>query len=296
MSHIAIIGPGAIGGALAAFLEKAGRHRVTLCGRRPLEQLTIETDTGSMTLRPNVLTSPDDASPADVVLVATKAYDTAGAAAWFPRLVSPSTTIAILQNGIEHVERFSPYAPAGQILPVIVLLPAERLEPTRIRQRGTAKLAAPVNEHGRRLAEIFAGTEVTVELPSDFRDRLWRKLIGNAPGILNALLLRPTGAMHDERIGELVRAIASECEAVGIAEGITFEPDVVGAVLRGVRRAPPDSINSIHADRLAGRPLETDARNGVIVRLGKKHGIPTPCNAMAVTLLDALDPIRSSGR
>jgi ketopantoate reductase len=36
------------------------------------------------------------------------------------------------------------------------------------------------------------------------------------------------------------------------------------------------------------RPLELDARNGVIVRLGQKHGIPTPSNRMAVALLTAM--------
>ena len=49
-----------------------------------------------------------------------------------------------------------------------------------------------------------------------------------------------------------------------------------------------DSVNSLHADRLARRPTEIDARNGVIVRLGRKHGIPTPCNQMAVALMEAM--------
>jgi 2-dehydropantoate 2-reductase len=47
-----------------------------------------------------------------------------------------------------------------------------------------------------------------------------------------------------------------------------------------------DSVNSILADRLAGRPMEIDARNGVVVRLGAKHGVPTPLNAFAAALLE----------
>jgi 2-dehydropantoate 2-reductase len=34
--------------------------------------------------------------------------------------------------------------------------------------------------------------------------------------------------------------------------------------------------------------MELDARNGVIVRLGRQHGIPTPYNLMAVALLEAM--------
>jgi 2-dehydropantoate 2-reductase len=46
-------------------------------------------------------------------------------------------------------------------------------------------------------------------------------------------------------------------------------------------------VNSLLADRIAGRRMETDARNGVIVRLGEKHGIATPLNRMAVAVLEA---------
>ncbi len=115
---------------------------------------------------------------------------------------------------------------------------------------------------------------------------LWRKLCGNAPGILNALLLQPTRLMRDEQMAELVREITRECAAVGCAEGASLEPDVVESVLRGCQNLPPDSVNSMHADRLAGRPLEIDERKGVIVRLGRKHGIATPYNQMAVALLE----------
>ena len=79
-----------------------------------------------------------------------------------------------------------------------------------------------------------------------------------------------------------------ECLAVGRAEGAALGDEVVEWVVQRYRSAAPDSVNSIHADRLAGRPTEIDARNGVIVRLGRKHGIPTPCNQMAVALLETM--------
>ena len=58
-------------------------------------------------------------------------------------------------------------------------------------------------------------------------------------------------------------------------------------VVAGYRAGPADGINSLHADRLAGRPMEIDARNGVIVRRGAVHGIATPVNAMVAALLEA---------
>ena len=67
-----------------------------------------------------------------------------------------------------------------------------------------------------------------------------------------------------------------------------MKDELVQTVLEKCRSMPVDAVNSMHADRMAGRPMEIDARNGAIVRLGRKHGIATPCNEMAVALLEAM--------
>ena len=46
MARIAIIGPGAIGCAIAAGLEAVPGHEIFLCARRPLSGLTVERTPG----------------------------------------------------------------------------------------------------------------------------------------------------------------------------------------------------------------------------------------------------------
>ena len=46
--------------------------------------------------------------------------------AWLAGLVGPQTRVAVLQNGVEHVERFTPWLPADRITPAVVDIPAER--------------------------------------------------------------------------------------------------------------------------------------------------------------------------
>ena len=288
MTRIAIVGPGAIGGVVAAWLGRTGRYEVILCARRPLEGLTVETPAGVMVNRSTVLTDPGKATPVDWVLVATKTYDAEGAAKWFGGLCRDGATVAILQNGVEHRERFAAYLPAERLVPVVVDIPSERTEPTRIRQRGRGKMVAPDDERGREFVALFAGTEIDVSTTTDFRSAAWRKLCINAAGVLSGLLLQPAGVMRDEQVGEIARELVRECIAVGRAEGAVLADDLVESVLAGYRQAPADSINSLHGDRMAGRQTEIDARNGVIVRLGRKHGIKTPCNQMAVALLSAM--------
>lgn len=286
MARVAIIGVGAIGGIIAALLQQAG-HELTLCVRRPLAQLTVETPDGPVEVRATILTDPAKSTAVDWVIVATKAYDAAAAAKWLERLRAKGAPVAVLQNGVEHRERFAPYVPMNSILPVVVDCPAERQSPERVRQRGAMHLKAPESALGHAFVKLFAGTAADAVEVSDFTTVAWRKLCHNAAGVLPALLLQPSGVMHDEAVGETALQIVRECIAVGRAEGAKLD-DVAEAVLKAYRAAPADGINSLHADRLAHRPMEIDARNGVIVRLGKRHGIPTPCNQMAVAMLETI--------
>jgi 2-dehydropantoate 2-reductase len=84
-----------------------------------------------------------------------------------------------------------------------------------------------------------------------------------------------------------MRARVRECIAVGRAEGADLDDTLIESVLDSYRTGPEDAINSLHADRLAGRRIEIDARSGAVVRLGRKHRIETPANQMIVALLEA---------
>jgi 2-dehydropantoate 2-reductase len=288
MARIAIVGPGAIGGVLAAWLTRTGRHELLLCSRRPLGDLIVETPDETITVRAKVITETRTATAVDWVFVATKTYDAAGAAEWFPNLRAKNTPVVVLQNGVEHRERFAPWVSTASIVPALLYCPAERITPNRIRQRRAARIDVPDEPLGREFAALLAGVPVQITPRADFQTALWQKLAVNAVGALNALLLQPEGIFRDESVAEIARGLAGECVAVGRAEGASLEPNAVEHVLRLYRHNPPDTVNSIHADRLAGRRMEIDARNGVIVRLGRKHGIATPYNHMAVILLENL--------
>ena len=126
MANITVVGPGAIGGTVCAWLSQDPRHRVILAVRNWLERLDVHTPQGDLSVRPLVLTDPALAKPADWVLIATKAYDVVGASYWLEHSCNADTLVAVLQNGVEHVARFAPYLPAERIVPVMVDCPAER--------------------------------------------------------------------------------------------------------------------------------------------------------------------------
>jgi 2-dehydropantoate 2-reductase len=285
MAKIAIIGVGAIGGVAAALLETTGQHQLTLCARRPLRELIVKTAEGMITVKAENLIDPGAAEPVDWVLVATKVYDASSAADWFPRLCGPHTPVAILQNGVEHRANFSPFLRPEQILPVIIDVPAERQPDNTVIQRGPVRMQVQNNGLGAEFAALFAGSKAEVVLEADLLSAAWKKLCLNAAGAVCALLAKPSGVLQDQALGQIVLEIVAECMAVGSAEGARLDAGLGPQILARFRAAPPDSVNSITADRLAGRPMEIEARNGVIVRKGLLHGIATPVNKMIVALL-----------
>lgn len=288
---IAVVGPGAIGGTVAAWLSRSSLvGDLTLCARSPLDRLSVETpDGGRIEATPRVLTSPDQVEgPVDWVLVATKAYDVEAAAAWLKPLLGPHSRLAVLQNGVEHVERFAPFVPADRILPVIVDLPAEREGPGLIRHRRHGTLTLPTGQMGEAFAALFDEQPLRPILTEDFLTAAWTKLALNCAGAVCALTGQPSGVVASPGMAELMHGMAAECVAVGRAVGADLGDDLPDWVVERTRASPADSVNSLLGDRFAGRPMEWDARNAVIARIGARHGVPAPLNAMAATLLSGM--------
>lgn len=282
--RIAVIGAGAIGGTLAAWLAQA--HDVTVCARSPLADLEVEREGETLRAAPVVLSDPAQATPVDWVLCTTKTDDCASAAVWLPGLMGPDTRLAVIQNGVEQRERF-PMVAQERTVPVIIDLPAERTAPGRIVQRRDGSVLVPDDAHGQTFVELFAGTVISAQTTPDFTTAAWRKLAINCSGIVSALTLRAAEVTNDEGVAEVMRGLVRECIAVGRMEGADLPDKLADQVVKWTRLAHPDSVNSLHADRVAGRRMELDARNGVIVRLGEKHGIATPLNEALAAILAA---------
>ena len=284
MARVAVVGVGAIGSVVAALLQVAG-HEIMLCTRRPNCGFRVQTPEGDVHVKGRNLVGPAEAEPVDWVLVATKTYDSDGAKLWIEKLADEKTQVAIIQNGVEHHANFA----ERTIVPVVIDVPCERRPDGSVLQRSRVLMRVPAGEAGDGFAALFTGTAAVVEVMDDFLSAAWLKLCVNASGVICALTRKPAGVFRDEEIGHLAIELTRECVAVGWAVGAELDEGLPEAILRRNRESSPESVNSLLADRLAGRRTEIEARNGVIVRLGERLGVPTPANRMAVALLKAMD-------
>jgi 2-dehydropantoate 2-reductase len=148
-------------------------------------------------------------------------------------------------------------------------------------------LTLPSCAEARTVREVFLGSDAVIELVEDFATQAWRKLLQNAVAGLMVLTGRRAGIYSRPDIGLLAEAYLRECLSVARADGAQLPDGLASQLVDTFRNYPPDLGTSILADRQAGRPLEWDQRNGVIVRRARMHGIATPISDVLVPLLAA---------
>src|SRR5687768_12019706 len=108
--RFAILGSGAVGGYFGAKLAKSGQD-VTFIARgahldairsRGLEIQSAKL--GDFVVKTAAESDTAKVGPADVVLVAVKAYDNAAALPMLKPMIGPTTVVLTLQNGVDSVD------------------------------------------------------------------------------------------------------------------------------------------------------------------------------------------------
>lgn len=284
---IALIGPGAIGTTIAAILHEAG-HTPTICSRSVLTNLSLQFDEQQIVIPGPTCNQPDNIKhPYNLVFVAVKSTQIEGTTPWLAKLCDDKTIVCVLQNGVEQKNRFSPYVSEAQILPSVVWFPAQRQSATSVWLRGKPKLTLPNTTAAHEVMSVLRETRCAVDLATDFTSIAWRKLLQNAVAGLMVLTGRHAGMFSRTDITHLAECYLQECLSVARAEGAVLDNQVIQEIIQGFQQSPADLGTSILADRVAGRPLEWDVRNGVIKRFGNRHGIATPISDLIIPLLAA---------
>lgn len=285
----AVVGPGGVGTFFAAHLAASGAD-VIACARRPFTEYVVDSDRASVRAPARVVTDPAAIEgPVDWVLLAVKAHQTPGAAAWLERLCGPDTTVVVVQNGVEGESRVKPLAGPAEVVPSVVYCGTELVAPGHTTHARAGHLILPDGPAAHRLAALFAPTMAEIRPSADYVDEAWRKLGLNAVvNGITALTDRPISVVARPAVAAVARQLLAECWAVGRAEGSTLGDDGIEPLLAGMAKV--DGTTSMRQDRRAGRATEHDAIYGAVIRGGQRHGIPTPTTATVAALIEAGDP------
>lgn len=296
-------GAGSVGLGLDSCLLKAGVP-VTIISRpktvealktRGLERAGIF---GDFHARPETFACADSldrlsAAPFDFVLVSVKSFDSKQAAVDLkkhPFVFHKKTAIVLCQNGWGNAEIFAKSFPQKRIFNARIITGFYRPEPHRVE--------VTVHADAIRMGSLFGGDlknvlplcqnisrgGVPCQISPDIGKDIWAKMFYNcALNPLGAVLGVPYGVLGKHSFSRaLMDEIVREAFAVMRAAGYrTYWPSAPSYLKKFYSKFLPSTAahrSSTLRDLKAGKPTEIDALTGVIIRLGKKFGVPTPVN------------------
>ena len=301
--RIAVIGAGGMGGYFGGRLARAGEDVIFLARGASLAALaslglSVRSRLGDeFTLPVEATDDPDKMGPVDLVLFCVKAYDVDPATLGIRPLIGPATVVLPLQNGVDHVDRLSQAFGLEHVLGGVSYVAATAATPGVIVHTGGTKLLlgeliGGTSPRTKRLLEAFQRAGIDAEIPADIRVALWEKfVVVCATSGMTALTRLPVGPiLACPESAALVRGVMEETAAVARAMRIPLAGDCVPRLFDVLSRFDPTARASQYHDLVAGRRLELESLNGMTVRLGRQHGVPTPLNyALYAALRPYLD-------
>ncbi|MEE9173161.1 MAG: 2-dehydropantoate 2-reductase [candidate division NC10 bacterium] len=300
--RVAVMGAGAVGGYFGALLVRGGLDVTLIARGRHLEAiqargLQIKSTQGDFTVYAKGVGDPKAVGPVDLILFCVKSYDTESAAHHCLPLCKEGTAILSLQNGVDNEEIIAGVVGEEKVLGGVAYIGAGVSEPGVIVHTAEGRIVfgeirGGISERVRRLEQTFREAGLPAEISANIQAILWGKLCWNATfNAMNTLVGGEVRALVEhEETRALARAVMEEVRTVGSAQGVHLPDEIVDKLLHWTETAAAEMKTSTRQDLEAGRPLETDALNGVVVQQGQAAGVPTPLNFALYGLLKAIDP------
>ena len=290
--EIIVLGAGAIGSLYGAKL--AAEYQVTLVGRpqhvAAINQHALRIEGLECQVVPiRAVTTLDHIGPDTVVLVTTKAADTAAALRPIAPLVHDDTTIVSLQNGLgtEEIARRA-LGNRGIVLRAITQFGAifESRGVIQFMARGYTLLES--HARSERIAAILTAAGLDCRVSSNIARDVWHKLLINCVvNPITAILGSEVGAIVNPRLDPLKELVIAECVSVAASQGVTLDGNFQQEISDFFR--PSQNIASMLQDLRRGRATEIDYLNGAVAALGVRAGIDCPVNAALTAIVKAME-------
>jgi 2-dehydropantoate 2-reductase len=286
--RVAVLGPGGVGGLLAALLAREGNAVEVLAGESTAQEiaergLRVESRVfGDFQVSVDSATRLDRA--VDACLIAVKSTQLRDALERVPAEAIGEALVVPFLNGIEHMELLRTVYPPSSVAAATVRVETARVAPGHIRHSSPFALveiaaSADNRERVERIAAQLTSAGLSVSVRDDETAMLWDKLSLLAPlALLTTHERANLGVIRRRRRADLL-AVISEVAAVAAADGASVDPEAVARLLDA---APETMESSMQRDQAAGRPLEIDAIGGVVIRRADRAGISVPVTARLV--------------
>ena len=285
-----IYGAGGIGGCLAAFLAQGGKDVSLIARGAHLEAiqkngLVLETGHGTFAVPVRACEQEQVTDKPDVIFVCVKGYSLEGTLPTLKRLSDGHTIVIPLLSIYGTGARLQPELSPALVTDGCIYIAAE------IKAPGTVHMSGDIFRvvFGPRTPEEYRPE--LEEVARDLNDCGIEGILSQniqRDALMKFSVVSPMaacGIYHNIQVGgmqapgqprEDFKALVAEIGALAQAMGFPFPEDPVARNLAIQDALDPDASTSLKRDLDAGKPSEVDGLIFEVVRLGRKHHVPTP--------------------
>jgi 2-dehydropantoate 2-reductase len=255
--------------------------------------LEIVTNNENFRVRIHATSEPDDIGPVDLLLFCVKAHDTEQAARYVESMVEEDTVILTLQNGIDNVEKLAQYFGEEKILGGTAYIESTIASPGVIAHSGQpgrivfGELSGERTERAERVLDLFRKAGIQAEVSDNIQQVLWSKFlfICGVHGVstLSRSSLGLVLACPETR--ELLAGVMREVEALARKRGVDLPADAVDQAMALAESYNKRFKPSMLRDLEWHRKTEIEALNGMVVRMARDLGVPTPYNEVIYAVM-----------
>lgn len=316
---VTIIGAGAIGGTIGAFVTQAG-YDVTLVDVVPehvakmnADGLRIEGIRGDHTYSVKAIHADDLEGPLDVVLLCVKGHFTDDAMRHYGPLLAEDGYVVSIQNGINE-EIIASHIGRDRTVGCFVHFAADYLAPGLLqlsneRTLHIGELDGKITPRVEALAQMLSHA-MPAEVTNDIWGYLWGKMTWAGMAFVTACIDAPVYEVVNHPLGQRLCRLASTevytvamtqtplLRPIGVFDPMLFAPGddyeeratrAILAVGEDMRGKIKDKTGMWRDLRVKRRATEVDMQPGVVVGIGAREGIPTPVNAAVVEVVHQIE-------
>jgi len=301
---ICILGSGALGSSIGGILTEAGLEvhlidpwveHVNAMNRQGLR---LREDSSERIVKVQAATDCQGIGPADLILVLVKSYHTKEAIKNAGPMIGDKTVVLSFQNGLGNEDILAEVV--GKELVIggrtfaggVLLGPGHVVSGRKGKQTYIGELDGRITERVNEIARQFNQAGLETMISTNIIGIMWDKLLINvATGALSGITRLPYGELYQvKEVMDCALEAVSEAIAVAKAMGVKLTiTDPKKIWLKAAENLPPEFKASMLQDIEKVSRTEIDSINGSVVRLGERHGVPTPVNRVLVASIKGIE-------
>ena len=298
---VGIIGAGSVGSALMYEMYKRDPENVYLLatGERAARLAAKGISVNNEVFSPKLYSDPSQGIHIDLLILAAKTYSMDSVIEDIRPLIDKGTILLPIENGITTSSRLESEFPENRVFYGVVLRTDAHRMSRRVYYRTLGEMQIGYADNHDPKPEVTEAYErlkelgINVKVYEDMRRAKWRKWMLNTGASQTAVEVQAECGFFGqvEEVRSLMKMLMDEILELAWAEGVNLTEEDRDDIIEILVNFPPDKKMSMLQDYEAGRPIEIDEYAGEVIRLARKHGIPTPANEILYLAITARQKI-----